>query len=587
MADKKKGFLSRLNVFSNIFRKVENTSEESRVQSEVIENSQGYSETDMGQIKSAMKDYFDGNSDDFDGSVSSFNQAEQVVSSVNKASKVVRYREVERYPECSDALDYICDEAIFVDTSSRVLTISFKRNIPPQIERVIKAEFDYITYDVMELHKNAWHWFRRWLVDSEIFMEKILNTDRDRIVGVKQLAPQITYPIYAGDEILYYLQENKSKSSNTMGGAYTTYNNDSRFVRLNKDQVSYVNYGEFGTSFLDVRGFLDPALLPFNHLKNLEIALLLYRLVRAPERYIFNVEVGKMPVQKGREYIERLKSEHRKEEFFDANTGEVDIFSNFMTVLNDFWFMKRQGDGSSVETIGGNMDLGNINDVDHFLKKLYRAMKIPKSRWAMSEGEGQYPFGKPGEISYEEHKFSMMAQRLRSRYVEMVKDVFFTQLKLDGVPDEYISEDFLVFNFTDANLFQKQKELMNLESELAQVNSVTSMIISEANKEGLFSKEYMLRRIMGDAEYELNHEMCKTELDVIAQKEIDKKDQEEVGESTLDNFDSEPTDSNEEPMGDGIDDAEEPTGDAEEPTGDTEEPTDDTDVLGDIEDAEI
>jgi hypothetical protein len=590
MSEQNQSFLSKLNPFSKTFKKVENVSAEAKKQSQIINNSVGYSESDASEIKQAMHNYFKGNADDYDGSIQSYQQAERVVSSVNKGKQIKIYREMEKYPEISDGLDYICDEAIFVDKESRVVTLSIKRDMPPHISRIIQAEFDYITLDAMKLHKNAWRWFRRWVVDAEFYGEKILNDNQDRIVSVKMLNPSITYPIYNGDEIMYYLQKDTNNGSKVMSGMNYTYSGEGdSYIRMNKDQVAYTNFGEFGANFLDVRGFLEPAKLPFNHLKNLEIALLLYRLVRAPERYVFNVEVGKMPVQKGREYLNRLKEEHRKEEFFDADTGEVDVMSNFMTVLEDFWFMKRQGDGSSVDTIGGNMDLGNINDVDHFLKKLYVSIKLPKSRWSIGEVEGQKQYSKPGEITYEEHKFSMMVGRMKSQFMEFVRDVFMTQLKLDGVPSEYISRDFLSLEFTNANLFQKEKELMVLESEMAQFNSISGSILSPTNKAGLFSEEYIMRRIMGDSEYDKNKELRDLELEKIIEKELEEKEK-EVDPSDGVSNDSLDNDTFDEPTDDfgGDEPTETPT---ETPT--EEEPTDEDegsnidDNLGGVEDTEL
>lgn len=535
---------SRLNPFSKHFFLVSDKSKQEDIDRQTTLNSVGVSREDMQGMKEYMRQHYQNlkdNNGDIAASAGADYRLNLIEDSINGTSKIQRqmkYREMERFPEISDALDYICDEAIFTNKENRVVTLNFNRDIPPEIKRIISAEFDYITFDVLKLQENGWEWFRDWIVDGELFLELVMNDNRNRIINVKKLPTNITFPIYNGNEIMYFVQkldylnpatQQETSPYNTNGDKnkpfYDSYNTTSsrsemvgfdgqRFVRLNNNQVLYQNYGRFGESFIDVTGYLESSLVPYDYLKNLEQALLIYRIVRAPERFVFNVEVGdKMAPEKAREQVERLRNEWRKRDFVkpDANGGTIDSRKSFMAVLEDFWFAKRGGVGSSVETIGGQMNLGEINDVDHFLKKLYKSLKIPRSRWAADVNE-PHAFPKPGEITHEEHKFNMMVQRMRNRFKKVIMDAIIVQLELDGIPSEYISEDYLSIQFTDSNLFQREKELMILDSMIATLSSAQGLIKRKDNPTGLFSEEYIMRKVMeNDDEYDLNQEFLEKE----------------------------------------------------------------------------
>lgn len=524
----KKGFLSRLNPFSPTFWRISDTSEEENLQRQGSQNSVGFGEMDdMQMMKKELRQMFanQGNGTDYE-IAEKVKTAEHMSTALDKSMRVRKYREMEAFPEISDALDYICDEAIFVDQENRVATLEIRRNLPPDIKRIIQAEWEYITMDVMELHKGGWDMFRRWCVDGELYLEKILNDKRDRIVKTKILNPSITYPIYSGEDILYFVQKKSASMGNqTTYGNYTyqsgnqyigTESEKDGLVRLNSTQVSYANFGRYGTNFLDIRGFLDSAIMPYNWIKNLELALLIYRIVRAPERFLYNVEVGKTPTTKARENINRLKDEYRKKDFVNPNTGEIDMNKAFMSMVDDIWLMKREGIGSDISTIGGTMSLGEINDVDHFKKKLLTALKIPKSRWGMADTTENKGFTRPGEISYEEHKFNQMVGRMRNQFVAIIQDVFFTQLRLDGIPEKYISHDMFNIQFTDSNLFQREKEMMILADQIGKINDGNTFFQTKQNPDGILPFEYTMKKIFGASEWSAMSEERKQFIESLA-----------------------------------------------------------------------
>ena len=557
----KRNFLARLNPFSPTFWRITDTSAEETFVHQSIQNSVGFGETDeMALVKDELKAMFNsqGNGTDYDVA-KSLSQAEITTTAMNKTMRIRQYREMEGFPEISDALDYIGDEAICVDEENRVATLEVRRNLPPDIKRIVLAEWDYITMDVLKLHENGWDYFRRWLVDSELFLEKILNDSRDRIIKTKQLNPTITWPIYSGEEIMYFVQKPSSAMANQSTYSNYTYTSGANYindkpdslVRLNATQVAYANFQRFGANYLDIRGFLESAVMPYNWIKNLELALLIYRIVRAPERFLYNVEVGKTPTTKARENMNRLKVEYRKRDFVNPTSGEIDTSKAFMSMVDDIWLMKREGNGSDISTVGGNMNLGEINDVDHFKKKLLTSLKIPKSRWGMSDTSENKGFTRPGEISYEEHKFNQMVQRMRNKFVLIIQDVFFTQLRLDGIPEKYITSDMFLIKFTDSNLFQREKELMILTDQISRVNDANQYLQTQQNPDGLLPFDSTMAKIFGVSEWTAMSEERKKFKESLAQAGQSTEPNPEGEQGDMGGFGGEPSGgSGSEPSGD-------------------------------------
>jgi len=524
------------NPFAKYFRFGRLTDSNTKDNIEERKNSQGFSQEELDFGFASYWNYGVGSPDNAGYGMSSISiQFDQYFRA--KAQRIFKYREMSYYPDINDGLDMICDEAMVENSFGDYIELTLSEEVPEHIEEQLRDYWDYLINEVFVLNETGWDLFRRWLVDGELYVELVLDDDGEDIISFKVLPPQTMTPVYVDTEIIGYVQtpsyaygvNDGGASGNVDNAGYgdngSGYNDDTSNesngendeVRFDKDQVVYVNYGETGRNKLDVRGFLESNIRIYNQLKYLEDAVVVYRIVRAPERRIWNVGVGKMPKGKAEQYIQGLIQRYRKNVYYDPSTGAMDSSRNFQAMTEDFWFAKDEnGEGTSVDTLAGGQNLGEMSDVYYFEKKLHQNMKIPKNRWGGSNDDVSdvYTSGKSGEITREEIKFSRFVNRLQKRFSIMFMDAYLTLLRLNGFDDTYISDTLFKIQFTQSNLWKQYKELEILEARFGILGAIETYIYKpEENDNGPFSMEFVLRNwfLMSDEEYDANKEALSKE----------------------------------------------------------------------------
>jgi len=434
-----------------------------------------------------------------------------------KRERVSFYKTMAIFPEVNDALDSICDDSVIDNGDGTMVNLDINKDkIPPNIQNQIKKEFDYILGTVLNFSSNGWHYFRKWLVEAELFLEIVLNEAKDKVIGVKILPPHSIIPIYEGNVIRCFQQTKTDIATHDFSF------DPQHSIRFEPNQVSYINYGSYGKNLMDVRGYLEPAIRPYNMLRQIEDSLVIYRLVRAPERRVFNIDVGKMPKGKAEEYIKGLIQKYKKRLSYDSTDGNILTSQHVQSMIEDFWFAKTETGGSTVDTLQSGMNLGEINDLEYFMKKLYKTLKLPKSRW---EENVNYSAGKMGEIQREEVKFSNFITRIRTRFEKVFFDILFLQLKLKGIQRKYLRQENFVIKWVENNLFKEYKNREASNDKLDIYQKISDDIVSKEKPDGRFAKEFVMKNFMGmtNDEYDLNVELIKKE---VAEEEIEKPEPE-------------------------------------------------------------
>ena len=344
-----------LNPFSKIFKNIR-TKQDVEQEEQTIKNSVSTSENEF-IAKQKNQLVSDGNI------VTQHINFDQIFS--NKKEKVMRFREMEDFPEISDALDIVCDEAVVKNVDGNILSLNIKdeEDIPKKIAKQIRDESDYLLNDVFKVKQNAWSLLKKFLVEGEVYLEKVLNDKNDSIINLKVIPSYKITPYYTSNIVNGYI--------------HGTIEKDKHFteadINLKPEQVAYINWGEYiNGDITDPKSYLYPAIRTYNQLKNLEDSLIVYRLTRAIEKRIFNIEVGQMPTGKAREFINKLINQYKKNTVYDQNTGMLQNTQHLMSLNEDFWFAQQDGKGSSVQTLQSGMNLGELKDIDYFLKKLYK-----------------------------------------------------------------------------------------------------------------------------------------------------------------------------------------------------------------------
>lgn len=423
----------------------------------------------------------------------------------NKGERIEKYRIMSLFPEVSDGLDYICDDAMNTNGDGDLLSLKYdEENIPKNVVDKAKKQFDYLMTQVFYTEEKGWELFRRWLVDAEIYLEVILDKSKKKISAVKILPVKKMNPIYKHGIIQGFV---KNETTTTDGNITV--------LPFARNQVLYSNFGNFykeGNS--GVFGYLEPAIRPYNQLRSLEDSLVVYRLTRAPEKRVWNIDTGRMPKGKAEEYLKKLINKYRKRLSYDSSDGTIDSKSLKQAITEDYWFAKKEGGGSSVDTLQSGMNLGEIDDVNYFLRKLYKTLKLPKSRWDQDSNKN-LPTS-VGDITREELRFSNFIERLQNRFKYIFIDALLLQLKMDGVENKYLNTNLFDVKFNKINLYKLWKEQEINRQKLDMFSNISSYIMTRRNsEEAVLSREYAMKNYVGmtNDEYEENEKMRKKEME--------------------------------------------------------------------------
>jgi hypothetical protein len=307
----------------------------------------------------------------------------------------------------------------------------------------------------------------------------------------------------------YYLYQNNQMNKSATG------------LKISKDAITYVTSGVLDPSRKRVLSYLDKAMKTVNQLRMLEDSLVIYRLSRAPERRIFYIDVGNLPKGKAEEYLRNIMTKYRNKLVYNASTGEMQDDRKHMSMLEDFWLPRREGGrGTEITTLPGGENLGQIDDIVYFQKKLYKSLNVPVNRL---EQEAQFSLGRSSEITRDELKFQKFINRLRKRFSMLFMDLLKTQLVLKGIVTE---EEFDEMKQNINIDYQKDTHFSELkESELLRERLGTIREMDEYVGK-YFSIEWLRKNVLMQSEEDI-----KNIDDQIAQEA---EDQPEEGEDDLD-----------------------------------------------------
>jgi hypothetical protein len=374
---------------------------------------------------------------------------------LDKEKRLRDYRIMAAYAEVGDALDEICDDAINKnEDDGKIVKIEFRdADLTEAAKTELTKEFDRIM-KYFDLENNGWEYFRHLLVDGEMYFEHIIHDDHPEagILGVVTIPTELIDPIYDNVQntlIKGYLFRQPILNPKTQQVEKYEY------IPFEKNQVTYVHSGNWNEDMTMRLPFIESCRRSYRQLTMIEDAIVVYRLVRAPEKLVFNVDVGNMPPPKAEAYLKKLMHNYWNRKTFDNQQGgQVNAF-NPQSMLDSFWFAKRSGNnGTDVTQLAGGQNLGELTDLMYFVKKLYKALKVPANRL---ETEASYSDGT--EILREELKFARFIMRLHQRFAEGLKNTFVTQLKLKNLWKEYkLKEDNIQVTFNPPSSFYALRE---------------------------------------------------------------------------------------------------------------------------------
>tara|TARA_Y100001963_G_scaffold144677_1_gene217105 strand:- start:1692 stop:3395 length:1704 start_codon:yes stop_codon:yes gene_type:complete len=392
----------------------------------------------------------------------------------NDIDQIKQYRSMSLHAEIESAIDDIINEAIVTEEGTPTVKVLLDDLEQPEtIKKKIREEFDHILR-LLDFNNRGYEIFRRWYVDGKLFQHIIVDPKNKKsgIQEVRQIdstkirkIQQIKKEKDPGSEveIIKKVEEFYMYSDKGPGGPMQ----DTQGLKIHPDAISYIHSGLYDSARKLVISYLHKAIKPLNQLRMIEDAVVIYRIARAPERRIFYVDVGSLPKTKAEEYVKDIMNRYRNKLVYDANTGELKDERKYMSMLEDFWMPRREGGkGTEISTLDGGQNLGEMEDVDYFKKKLYRALNVPISRL---ESDNGFNMGRASEITRDELKFSKFVSKLRSKFNGIFFQLLEKQLVLKGVirEDEWddIKHDIRLDYLRDSH-FTELKNAELLENRL-------------------------------------------------------------------------------------------------------------------------
>jgi hypothetical protein len=412
----------------------------------------------------------------------------------NEVELISRYREMAMQPEIESAIDDIVNEAICKDDDGKSIQIVLDDlKQPDKIKKAIKEEFGNVLR--MLNYKNmAQDVFRRYYVDGRMYYHIIVDRENP-VQGIKELRyidPRKLRKVRevkkkkderTGVEMMNVVNEYYIYNDKVVTGSSTNYGPVG--VRITTDSIISVVSGLMDSRRAVVLSYIHKAIKPLNQLRMIEDATVIYRISRAPERRIFYIDVGNLPKLKAEQYLRDIMVKYKNKLVYDANTGEVRDDRKYMSMMEDFWLPRREGGkGTEITTLPGGQNLGELEDVKYFQKKLYNALNVPLSR--LNPESTGFSLGRTSEITRDELKFTKFVDRLRSKFSDLFNQALRVQCVLKGICtddewkefSEHIHYDFIKDNnFAELKEAELMKERLSL---LSQVDPYTGRYYSQA-----------------------------------------------------------------------------------------------------------
>jgi hypothetical protein len=390
----------------------------------------------------------------------------------NEMELITRYREMANHPECDMAIDEIVNEAITHDTDGKVMDINLDNlKQPESIKKKIIEEFNNIQ-KMLNFSNLADDLFKRWYIDGRIYYHVVVN-DKDPKKGIQELRyidPRKIRKVReiskdrdpkTGAQVIrsmaeYYVYNDRGTTTQT----FTSSTNQG--LRIAPEAVININSGLMDAKNTFVISYLHKAIKALNQLRMIEDAVVIYRLSRAPERRIFYIDVGNLPKGKAEQYMKSIMTQYRNKLVYDANTGELRDERKHLSMLEDFWLPRREGGkGTEITTLPAGQNLGQMEDVQYFQKKLLQSLNVPISRLDPQVGAGIMGVGKTTEVTRDEVKFSKFINRLRNKFSRIFDDALRIQLSLKGICTVEEWEDFkeaIYYDYKKDNNFAEMRE---------------------------------------------------------------------------------------------------------------------------------
>lgn len=376
----------------------------------------------------------------------------------------------------SSALDIIADECTLKNEQGEVLQI---RSSDDNIQRILENLF----YSVLNIEFNLWAWIRNMCKYGDFY----LKLEIAQKFGVYNVIPFSAYNIIRQEgynpknpnEVRFKYDPNAAVGSTS--GFSSTYNNQDPGIYFDNFEMAHfrmtgdVNYLPYG------RSYLEPGRKLFKQYTLIEDAMLIHRIVRAPERRIFYVNVGAIPPNEVENFVQRMMSKMKKTPLMDPTSGQYNMKYNQQNLLEDFVIPVRGNEQSTRIDTAKGLEYNGIDDVAYFREKLFAALKIPKAFM----GYEKDLTGK-ATLAAEDIRFARTIERIQRIIISELKKIALVHLYAHGYEDANAANFDITLTNPSIIYDQERVALMKEKIDLANQAMETSLLPKEWIYENIF-----------------------------------------------------------------------------------------------------
>lgn len=430
---------------------------------------------------------------------------------------VTRYRELALDPDVDEAIGEIKNEIFVFNEGSRPIDLDFVEGAKTSEAICAKIHEEFINvYKLLDFNRRGITYFENWFVDSKIALQKVIDLEKPQ-EGIKKIIPfdplsirkirQLPKPdtngFYDPTKIKEFFVYSPGTRRTEKSPDITTVSWNARLhgLQVPIESVTFVDSGLYDRRNGRTIGYLFKAIAPFNQLRGMEDAMMIYRLARAPSRRAFYIDISALGKTQGEAYIKDLMRRYASKVAYDPQTGSLVNKKSVLSVTEDYWLPRREGKNTEISTIDGQDTTNILEEVNYYRDRLYGALGVPRNRFGQEAGA--FNFGKGVEIDRDEYRFKKFLDRLRAQFMLVFADILKTNLILKkiiepGEWDEIYAE--MIWRFEEDNSFVewKQSEVMN--NRLATMRDASDLVGKYV------SSEWAARNILKMTDAEIKEE---------------------------------------------------------------------------------
>ena len=383
------------------------------------------------------------------------------------------YELMDQDPIIASALDIYSDESTVDNIEGEILKIKSENN---QVQKILHNLF----YDVINIEFNLWSWIRNMTKYGDFYLQLDI-VDKYGVVNVKPISAYDITRLEDHDPnnpqlIQFEVEDNKKEIKENYEIAHFRVLSDTNFLP----------YG---------RSMLEGGRKVFKQLTLMEDAMLIHRIMRAPEKRVFKIDVGNIPPREVEQFMQKIINKMKKTPVIDQKTGDYNLKYNVESVTEDFFLPVRGGDsGTQIDTLQGLSNNDQIDDIEYLRNKLMASLRIPKAFLGYEEGLS----GGKATLAAEDVRFARTIERLQKIIVSELTKIGIVHLYSQGFTDSDLIDFSLELQNPSMIHEQEKLELMNQQVELAEKAMETKLFSREWIYDNIFDFSDEKKKVLFD-----------------------------------------------------------------------------------------